>query len=166
MSPAFTSCSFRNKCGLLAHSSRVLWWDSHLSPEQLRVFHFVWHLPFDLFSLGDPASSCATTDIALRVIGACKLHHHNKVETHGGMLHIQAVYYSHVQSLWPQMCKMCIVYRTLCIPILIWLPSLLCLWNLQTILYCYLHYNIDTVKSYSEHLKVGLHYLYDFFLLF
>jgi hypothetical protein len=72
------------KCGLLAHSSRVLWWDNHLSPEHLRVFHFVWHLPFDLFGLGDPASSYATTDIALRVIEACKPHHHDKVETLGG----------------------------------------------------------------------------------
>jgi hypothetical protein len=61
----------------------VLLWDSHLSPEHLRVFHFVWHLPFDLFGLGDPANSYATTDIILRVIGARKPHHHDKVKTHG-----------------------------------------------------------------------------------
>jgi hypothetical protein len=79
------------KCGLLAHSFRVLWWDNHLSPEHLRVFHFVWHLPFDLFGLGDPASSYATNDIALRVIGACKPHHHDKVETHGGNLKVEDV---------------------------------------------------------------------------
>jgi hypothetical protein len=36
-----------------------------------------------MFGLGDPASSYATTNIALRVIGARKPHHH-KVETHGG----------------------------------------------------------------------------------
>jgi hypothetical protein len=48
------------------------------------VFHFVWHLPFDLFGLGDPASSYATADITLRLIGARKPHHHDKVETHGG----------------------------------------------------------------------------------
>jgi hypothetical protein len=52
------------------------------------VFHFVWHLPFDLFGLGDPASTYATTDIALRVIGARKPHHHDKVETHGGFIWI------------------------------------------------------------------------------
>jgi hypothetical protein len=71
------------KCELLAHSSRVLWWNSHLSPEHLPVFHLVWHLPFDLFGLGGSTSSYATADIALRVIGAHKPHHHDKVETHG-----------------------------------------------------------------------------------
>jgi hypothetical protein len=45
------------------------------------MFHFVWHLLFDLFGLGGPTSSYATADIALRVIGAHKPHHHGKVET-------------------------------------------------------------------------------------
>jgi hypothetical protein len=70
------------KCEL-AHSSRVLWWNSHLSLEHLRVFHLVWNLLFDLFGLGGPTSSYATADIALRVIGAHKPHHHYKVEAHG-----------------------------------------------------------------------------------
>jgi hypothetical protein len=70
------------ECGLLAHSSGVVWWNNGLSPEHLHVFHFVWHLPFDLFSLGGSTISYATADIAL--IGAHKTHHHNKVETHGG----------------------------------------------------------------------------------
>jgi hypothetical protein len=38
---AFVSRSLRNKCELFAHSSRVLWWNNHLSPAHLRVFHFV-----------------------------------------------------------------------------------------------------------------------------
>jgi hypothetical protein len=54
------------------------------------VFHFVWHLPFDLFGLGGPTSSYATADIALRVIGAHKPHHH-KVETHGGDVSINTL---------------------------------------------------------------------------
>jgi hypothetical protein len=66
----------------------MLWWNSQLSPEHLRMFHFVWHLPFDLFGLGGSTSSYATTDIALWVIGAHKPHNHDKVETHGGGLWI------------------------------------------------------------------------------
>jgi hypothetical protein len=71
------------KCELLAHSSRVLCWNNHLSSEHLCVFHFVWHLPFDLFGLGDSTSSYATAVTALRVIGARKPHHHDKVNTWG-----------------------------------------------------------------------------------
>jgi hypothetical protein len=52
--------------------------------QHLHVFHLVWQLPFDLFGLGDSTSSYATASIALRVIGAHKPHHHDKVETHGG----------------------------------------------------------------------------------
>jgi hypothetical protein len=51
----------------------------------MRAFHFFWHLPFDLFGLGDPASSYVTANIALRVIGSCKPHHHDKVETRAGL---------------------------------------------------------------------------------
>jgi hypothetical protein len=42
---------------------------------------FVWLLPLDLFGIGDSTSSYATAGIALRVSGALKPHHHNKVET-------------------------------------------------------------------------------------
>jgi hypothetical protein len=42
---------------------------------------FVWLLPLDLSGMGDPTSSYATTGIALRVSGAFKPHHHDKVET-------------------------------------------------------------------------------------
>jgi hypothetical protein len=42
---------------------------------------FVWLLPLDLFGMGAPTSSYATTGIALRVSGTLKPHHHNKVET-------------------------------------------------------------------------------------
>jgi hypothetical protein len=46
-----------------------------------RVFLFVWLLPLDLSSMGDPTSSYATAGIALRVSRALKPHHHDKVET-------------------------------------------------------------------------------------
>jgi hypothetical protein len=42
---------------------------------------FVWLLPLDLSGMGDPTSSYATAGIALRVSGALKPHHHDKVET-------------------------------------------------------------------------------------
>jgi hypothetical protein len=42
---------------------------------------FVWLLPLDLSGMGDPTSSYATAGIALRVSGAFKPHHHDKVET-------------------------------------------------------------------------------------
>jgi hypothetical protein len=42
---------------------------------------FVWLLPFDLSGIGDPTSRYATAGIALRVSGALKPYHHNKVET-------------------------------------------------------------------------------------
>jgi hypothetical protein len=41
---------------------------------------FVWLLPLDLSGLGGPTSSYATAGIALRVSGALKPHHHDKVE--------------------------------------------------------------------------------------
>jgi hypothetical protein len=44
-----------------------------------RVSLFVWLLPLDLSSLGGPTSSYATAGIALRVSGALKPHHHDKV---------------------------------------------------------------------------------------
>jgi hypothetical protein len=43
---------------------------------------FVWLLPLDLTGIGGPTSSYATTGIALRVSGALKPHHHDKVGTH------------------------------------------------------------------------------------
>jgi hypothetical protein len=42
---------------------------------------FVWLLPLDLSGMGAPTSSYATAGIALRVSGALKLNHHDKVET-------------------------------------------------------------------------------------
>jgi hypothetical protein len=44
-----------------------------------KVSLFVWLLPLDLSSMGDPTSSYATAGIALKV--SLKPHHHNKVET-------------------------------------------------------------------------------------
>jgi hypothetical protein len=46
-----------------------------------RVSLFVWLLLLDLSGMGDPTSSYATTGIALRVSGALKPHHNDKVET-------------------------------------------------------------------------------------
>jgi hypothetical protein len=46
-----------------------------------RVSLFVWLLPLDLSGMGDPTSSYASAVIALRVSGAIKPHHHDKVET-------------------------------------------------------------------------------------
>jgi hypothetical protein len=46
-----------------------------------RVSLFVLLLSLDLSSMGDPSSSYATADITLRVLGALKPHHHDKVET-------------------------------------------------------------------------------------
>jgi hypothetical protein len=46
-----------------------------------RVSLFVWLLPLDPSSLGGPTSSYATAGIALRVSGALKPHHHDKVGT-------------------------------------------------------------------------------------
>jgi hypothetical protein len=46
-----------------------------------RVSLFAWLLPLDLAGMGDPTSSYATAGIALRVSGALKIHHHDKVET-------------------------------------------------------------------------------------
>jgi hypothetical protein len=46
-----------------------------------RVSPFVWLLPLDLFGMGDATTSYATAGIALRVSGALKPHHHDKVET-------------------------------------------------------------------------------------
>jgi hypothetical protein len=40
---------------------------------------FVWLLTLDLSGLGGPTSSYATAGIALRVSGASKPHHHDKV---------------------------------------------------------------------------------------
>jgi hypothetical protein len=51
------------------------------------VSRFVWNLTLDLSGLGDPASSYATAGIAFEIIGARKLHRHDKAETPlGGLL--------------------------------------------------------------------------------
>jgi hypothetical protein len=56
---------------------------SHPSPKtwRTRVTLFVWLLPLDLSGMVNPTSSYATAGIALRVSGALKLNHHDKVET-------------------------------------------------------------------------------------
>jgi hypothetical protein len=46
-----------------------------------RISLFVWLLPLDLSGMGAPTSSYATAGIALRVSGALKHHHHDKMET-------------------------------------------------------------------------------------
>jgi hypothetical protein len=46
----------------------------------VRVSLFVWLQPLDLIGKGGPTSSYATAGIALRVSGALKLQHHDKVE--------------------------------------------------------------------------------------
>jgi hypothetical protein len=46
----------------------------------VRVSLFVWLLLLDLTGKGGPTSSYATAGIALRVSGALKPHHHDKVE--------------------------------------------------------------------------------------
>jgi hypothetical protein len=46
---------------------------------RINVSLFVWLLPLDLFGLGSTTSSYATAGIALRVSGALKPHHHDKV---------------------------------------------------------------------------------------
>jgi hypothetical protein len=46
----------------------------------VRVSLFVWLLPLDLTGKGGPTSSYATAIIALRVSGALKPYHHDKVE--------------------------------------------------------------------------------------
>jgi hypothetical protein len=55
----------------------------HVQPPtwRTRIFLFVWLLLLDLSGMGYPTSSYATAGIALRVSGALKPHHHNKVET-------------------------------------------------------------------------------------
>jgi hypothetical protein len=46
----------------------------------VRVSLYVWLLPLDLTGMGGPTSSYAPAGIALRVSGALKPHHHDKVE--------------------------------------------------------------------------------------
>jgi hypothetical protein len=61
----------------------MVWGQPHAQPQtwRTRVSLFVWLLPLDLSGIGDPTSSYATADIALRVSGALKPQHHDKVET-------------------------------------------------------------------------------------
>jgi hypothetical protein len=49
-----------------------------------RMSLLVWNLTLDLSGLGDPASSYATTGIALEIIVARKPHRHDKAETPPG----------------------------------------------------------------------------------
>jgi hypothetical protein len=72
-----------------------------------RVSLFVWLLPLDLSGMGAPTSCYATAGIALRVSGALKPHHHDKVETSsvgemGTMLLYIILIYFEVQSVKKQ----------------------------------------------------------------
>ena len=60
--------------------------DPHAQPPtwRTRVSLHVWAIPFDVSGLGDPASSCATASIALRIIWPHKPHHYVKVRTPSG----------------------------------------------------------------------------------
>jgi hypothetical protein len=57
----------------LCHTQSPTW--------RTRFSLFIWLLPLDLSGMGAPTSSYATAGIALRVSGALKPHHHDKVET-------------------------------------------------------------------------------------
>jgi hypothetical protein len=46
-----------------------------------KVSLFSWNLTLDLSGLGDPASSCVATGIALEITGLHKPHCHSEVET-------------------------------------------------------------------------------------
>jgi hypothetical protein len=50
---------------------------------------FAWLLPLDLSGMGDPTSRYATAGIALRVSGALKTYHHDKVETQSVGLEVE-----------------------------------------------------------------------------
>jgi hypothetical protein len=61
---------------------------------------FVWNLTLDLSVLGNPASSYATTVLALGFIGTRKPHHHDKVEItyHNVSRHgVFFTYFDHLQ---------------------------------------------------------------------
>jgi hypothetical protein len=57
---------------------------AQLSTWRTSVSLFVWLLPLDLSGLGGPTNRYATADIALRVSGALKSHHHDKGDSVGG----------------------------------------------------------------------------------
>jgi hypothetical protein len=57
--------------GCQPHAQPPIW--------RTRVSLFVWLLPLDVSGLGGPTSCCATASVALRVSGALKPHHHDKV---------------------------------------------------------------------------------------
>jgi hypothetical protein len=63
----------------------IIWFLNNLVVQpptwRTRVSLFVWLLPLELTGMGDPTSSYATAGIALRVSGALKPHHHDKVGT-------------------------------------------------------------------------------------
>jgi hypothetical protein len=63
---------------------------------------FFWLLPLDLSGMGAPTSNYTTAGIALRVSGALKPHHHNKVETSsvGNKKLLQRILEEFVTRLW------------------------------------------------------------------
>jgi hypothetical protein len=62
---------------------KVWGYKPHAQPPswRTRVSLFVWLLPLDPSGMGESTSSYATAGIALRVSGAHKPHHYDKVET-------------------------------------------------------------------------------------
>jgi hypothetical protein len=74
-------------CSLISvhciHPRLIIWFLNNLVfTWRTRVSFFVWLLPLDLSGMGVPTSSYATAGIALRVSGALKPHHHDKVRHH------------------------------------------------------------------------------------
>jgi hypothetical protein len=69
----FLNIGFSPRWGHHPHAQSPTW--------RTRVSLFVWIITFDLSGLGDPASSCVTAGLALRIIWPHKPHHHIKVET-------------------------------------------------------------------------------------
>ena len=55
------------------------------------VYLFSWNLTLDLSGLGDPASSCVATGIALEITGSHKPHCSNEVETPLGGFYTRTV---------------------------------------------------------------------------
>ena len=64
-----------------------------------RVSLFVWVITFDLSGLGDPASSCATAGLALRIIWPHKPNHYHKAGRSSGGCYILVDYFAYGQNL-------------------------------------------------------------------
>jgi hypothetical protein len=66
---------------------------------------FIWLIPLDLAGLRGPTSSYATAAIALRVSGALKPHHHDKVGIASvGKWDYNKVYFTSFQEIHTMFC--------------------------------------------------------------